>query len=69
MKVRVTRMVYYSHPNNCLGRDVFKGEEFYLFQGHTYGCVSNAGAALSTTDDRFAEFFEFPSDAIEVIND
>jgi hypothetical protein len=59
-------MVYHSDPGNCLGRDAFKGEQFYVFRGCTYGCISD-GVALAKSDDRFAEFFEFPADAIEYL--
>lgn len=66
MKVRVKRFVYDSEENNCLGRDAFTGEEFYLFRGVTYGAIKN-GVALAKSDDRFATFFEFPADAIEYL--
>ena len=66
MRVRVTRFVYASDPDNHLDRDVFKWEEFYLFRGCTYGCIGN-GVALAESDDRFATFFEFPADAIEYV--
>lgn len=64
--VQVTRFVYYSEPDNHLGRDVFKGEQFYLFRGCTYGAIGH-GVALAESDDRFATFFEFPTDAIEYL--
>jgi hypothetical protein len=69
VKVRVTRTVLHG-GNNCAGRDVFKGEEFYQFTGPTYGCISENGIALSTRENWWESFFfEFPRDAVEIIND
>jgi hypothetical protein len=72
VKVRVTRLVFHSDKNNYADRDVFKGEEFYLFPGCTYDCISTGGVALSVSPPETwweSFFFEFPSDAIEVIDD
>lgn len=69
MKVRVTRTVFHSDGNNCADRDVFKGEEFYLFTGLTFESISDRGVALANSEDRFDWFFEFPKDAIEAVDE
>lgn len=62
--VTVTRDVPDSDPHNHLGRDVSEGETFYIYYGHTYGCVDTInGIALSERDGQ-TPFFEFPLDAI-----
>ena len=70
MRIKVIRFVYYSEPHNCADRDVYKGETFYLYEGATFGAVDLIeGVALSERPGRFSYFFEFPRDAIEVIDD
>ena len=65
--VRVTRDVTKDDQHNYLGRDVKAGEIFYLFRGHTYGCVRGPeGIALSERANEYP-FFEFPADAIEEV--
>lgn len=70
MKVRVTRIVLHCEAHNCAGRDVFKGEEFYRYDGPTYGAIAEGGIALSEHEIWWTSFFfEFPEDAVEVIDD
>lgn len=68
MKVRVTRDVLSSE--NYSGRDVKEGEVLYVYQGHTYGCIDwlSGGVALTERDGE-TPFFEFPGDAVEVVDD
>jgi hypothetical protein len=70
VKVRVIRFVYHGDAHNCAGRDVYKGEEFYLYEGATFGAVDLMnGVPLSEKPGKFSYFFEFPADAIEVFDD
>jgi hypothetical protein len=71
-QVRVTRDVAADENHNYLGRAAAKGEVFYVFIGHTYGCVRTrldvtGGLALSEHGPTIYPFFEFPCDAIEAI--
>jgi hypothetical protein len=72
MKVEVTRFVSAGEKHNFLGRDVSKGEVFYEFSGYTYGCIDErldgtGGIALSEKGPFDTPFFEFPSNAVEMI--
>lgn len=64
MKVRLTRDV---RPSECswLERAYKRGEEFYMYDGHTYECISDGGSALSEDGD--TPFFEIPNNAFERI--
>jgi hypothetical protein len=67
-KVRVTRDVPAGDAHNYLGRDAAEGEVFYLFTGPVYACVDDFnGIALSEGGPASHPFFEFPRDAVEVI--
>jgi len=64
---RVIRDVAEAEAHNYLHRDVKAGETFYTFQKPVYGSVDTRnGIALSEVDDEYP-FFEFPADAVEVV--
>jgi hypothetical protein len=56
-----------SEYHNYLGRAVQAGEVFYTCSLPTYGCIDECGGiALGEKPDEYP-FFEFPRDAIEVV--
>ena len=64
---KVIRDVAESERHNYLHRDVKAGETFFTFHEPTYGSVDwNNGIALSEKDGQYP-FFEFPRDAVEVV--
>lgn len=70
MRARVIRFVSEDDEHNFLHHDIYPGEEFYIFTGATYGCVDEVnGIALSDRGEDEYPFFEFPRDAVEVIDD
>ncbi len=46
-----------------LHRDLFEGEEFYVYIGPTYGCISKNGIALSEKLD-VTPYFEVPKEFV-----
>jgi hypothetical protein len=67
-KVRVILDVPKDAPHNFSGRDVLAGETLYEVKVYTYDCVdTDGGIALTGKSDGGYPFFEFPRDAIEVI--
>lgn len=54
-------MAEYTH----LHRDFREGEEVYLYQGPTYGCISHNGVACSV--DGNLPFFELPKNAVIIM--
>ena len=67
MKYRVTRVIKTSECH-WLANDIQPDEEFYRFNGCTYGCVSAAGVACSSDPSPDSKFFELPTDALEEID-
>jgi hypothetical protein len=68
VKVKVMLDVPKDAPGNYSGRDVHAGEEFFVFQASTYGCVNEStGIALSEKGEISYPFFEFPREALEAI--
>ena len=65
MKYIVIRKIY---TDECpwLYNDISSGTILFGFPGHTYGCVSGNGRAVTLKDGE-TPFFEVPKDAIEVI--
>jgi len=45
-----------------LDRDFQEGEIIFLYEGHTYGCITEEGIAMSL--DGKEPFFEFPKEAL-----
>lgn len=65
--VRVTRDVEMDEPHNYSGHEVKEGTYFFTFNRPTYGCVDDCGGiALSEVEGEYP-FFEFPRNAIEVV--
>ena len=65
-KVRATVDVPADHQGNYLDRDVAAGEEFFVFKGHTYGCIDHrVGIAVSETGSFEYPFAEFPNELLE----
>lgn len=46
-----------------LEEDIKKGTLLHKYNGHTYGCISNNGIAVSREKD-IGPFFEMPSNSI-----
>lgn len=68
MRAIVTRAVSKREANNFLGRAVSEGEQFYVFEGPTFGsCDTNNGIALSERGASEYPFFEFPRNAIRQV--
>lgn len=49
-----------------LDRDFSEGEVVFLYNGHTYGCISFKGLPFSEVYDQ-TPFFELPKDAVKQI--
>jgi hypothetical protein len=64
--LRVTRDVT-KEECHWLKHDIIAGTIVYRFTGHTYGCVSYTGQAV--TDDPTGDypFYELPNNALEEI--
>jgi len=50
-----------------LHRDLKEGEEFFVYQGSTYGCISKTGIAV-TEDLNKTPYFEVPKEFVVYIN-
>lgn len=48
------------------GRHIKKGQRLWPFGGCTYGCISDAGEAVSYEEDK-NPFFEVPKDKIKEV--
>lgn len=68
MKLQLTRDV---SRKECpwLSRKFKKGETVHLFQGYTYGVISDAGTACTLESDGAAPFFELPTAALSAGDD
>jgi hypothetical protein len=66
--VRVTRNVPADDEHNFTHRDVRAGEVFYVFTGTTYGCIDYANSVALSLKPGEYPFFEFPRDAIEMMD-
>ncbi|WP_460791122.1 hypothetical protein [Nocardioides maradonensis] len=57
-------------PDECswLWESIPAGTVVHEYTGHTYGCISPAGIAVSDVLDK-EPFFEIPLDAIEAVED
>ena len=66
MKARLLRDVT---TGECfwLSKDFKEGDEIYLYNGPTYGCISRGNEAFTEEEDK-TPFFELPSDAVEIIS-
>lgn len=62
MKYKVTRDVT-TEECHWLDSDVKEGTEVYEFIGHTYGCITPSGIAVSLVDGE-RQFFELPAEAM-----
>ena len=47
-----------------LTEDIQEGKVVFLYTGHTYGCVSHAGIAVTDKPDE-DPFYEVPRDCVE----
>jgi hypothetical protein len=71
MKYRVKRLIT---KKECtwLDNDVKEGTIVHKFHGHTYGCISPNGIAITfhlPADNTHTPFFELPRDALEFIGE
>ena len=46
-----------------LSRDIKEGEDVFMYQGYTYGCIAE-GVAVCEVEGELP-FFELPSDSLE----
>ena len=67
LEVITTRDVPEDDPHNFYGQDVPKGTRFWTFEGYAYGCVGPGGIALCENANSEYPFFEFPTDAVEIV--
>ena len=51
-----------------LKEDIPAGTVVYLYDGHTYQCISDAGMAVTNEPDK-PPFFELPHDALQRVSD
>ena len=65
MKYKVNRDVTQKECH-WLKATVQKGTIVYKYMGHTYGCITPAGIAVSRKDQQLP-FFELPKDALTII--
>lgn len=49
-----------------LNRDLIAGEEFFVFNGMTYGCISSTGIAVSE-ESSTNPYFEIPKKFVQFI--
>lgn len=49
---------------NYSGVPINPGTEIYRYDGHTYGCISPDGVAVSFEDGK-TPFFEVPADSVD----
>ena len=66
-KFRVIRPVTYRECS-WLDRDFFMGEILYEYLGYTYGWISTYGLAVCEDSSGEGPFFDFPSDALEIVS-
>lgn len=64
MKVKQLKRLVTVEECYWLDRDFDAGEEVYIFNGPTYGCIGPDGIAVSLDPDT-GPFFEIPKSALE----
>jgi len=64
MKLYLTRDVT---KEECywLEEDIKAGTVVYEFHGHTYGCISPSGMAVTYSEEGDNPFFELPHDSLQ----